>query len=136
MRCRSIVNGEVVWFGSTGLDKTQPVYNSNNELVGYKAVKTNSFSENQQAISDSLTQRLSIFKNELWYRMNYGLSLFEKVKSKVFIDSEITSIIMSHPDVLSIQSFSSNIVDKKYTFDCVIISTYGKIDINSSEITV
>lgn len=127
MRCRHIENGEVVWFNSLGLDKSQPVYDITGELIGYKSKKSENFSNEQQAVADSLTQRLSILKNELWYRMSYGLPLFDKIKSKVFMDSEITSIIMNHPDVLRIESFESHIIDKKYTYICQIVSKYGNI---------
>ena len=134
MRCRSIKNGEIIWFGSQGLDYSQPVYDNIGRLIGYKAIKTNSFSETQQGVCDSLTQRLSVFRNELWYRMSYGLPLFDKIKSKTLMDVEVTNIITSHPDVIEIKSFDSNVVDKHYTFNCVVMSKYGEVNVNSSEI--
>lgn len=136
MRCRAIKNGEIIWFGSAGLDYTQPVYDNTGALVGYNSLKADSFSDAQQGVCDSLTQRLSVFRNELWYKMSYGLPLFEKVKSKTLMDSEVTNIIMSHPDVIEIQNFESNIVDKHYTFNCNVLSKYGQISVNSSEIQV
>ena len=136
MKCRHIENGEVVWFNSLGLDKTKPVYGHDGTVVGYESLKSNNFSDKQQAVSDSLTQRLSVLKNELWYNITYGLSLVEKVSSKVFLDSEVTSIIMNHPDVVKILSFSSNIVGHRYQFVSKILSSYGNIDINSSDIQI
>lgn len=136
MRCRRIKDNEIIWFGSAGLDKTQPVYDNEGELIGYKAKKTENFADKQDAVANSLTQRLSVLKNELWYNMSYGLPLFDNIKSKVFMDSSVTQIIMQHPDVVRIESFSSNIVDKTYTFSCKIMSSYGLIEMNSSDVTV
>lgn len=124
MRCRQIKNGEVVWFNSLGKDS--------NDL----AIKADNFVENEKAVASSLIQRLSVLKKELWYRISYGLPLFEKVKSKVFMDSEITQIIMSHPEVSRIQSFSSYIINREYSYDCVIITTYGEIKLNSKNINM
>ena len=126
MRCRKIIDGNIVWFGSVGKNEDgtgQLVYTEKDRNSKFN------FSEEQQAVSDSLTQRLSILKRELWYRINYGLSLFEK-NSKALIDSEISSIIMSHPDVSRISSFSSYMIDKKYTLNVQIVSIYGEITLN------
>ena len=136
MRCRSIYDNNIVWFGSAGLDMSQPVYDNEGQVIGYKSIKHNNFSTEQQSVADSLTQRLSILKYELWYNMQYGLPLFDNVKSKIFMDSSVTSIITSHPDVVRIESFSSSVINKHYTFSCVVLSIYGIVNINSSEISV
>lgn len=130
MRCRRIINGEVVWFNSLGLDQSKPTTNKEGQTI-YPAIKADNFSDTQQAVADSLTQRLSVLKKELWYKMQYGLPLFDKIKSKVFMDSEITSIILSHPDVRRIEKFNSTIVNKKYTFTCQIVSKYGEMSFGS-----
>lgn len=124
MRCRQIKNGEVVWFNSLGKD-------ANNN-----AIKDTNFVDNQLAVSCSLIQRLSVLKNELWYKVNYGLPLFDKVKSKVFMDSNVTQIIMQHPDVVKIISFSSKIENKTYVYTAFIESKFGNLTINSSDVTV
>ena len=128
MRCRQIVNGEVVWFGSIGLDKENATTDKNGKTI-YPALKETTFVDKQSAVASSLTQRLSVIKRELWYKMSYGLPLFDKIKSKVFMDSEVTNIILDHPDVLRIENFSSHIIDKKYTFDCQIVTKYGNLDL-------
>ena len=128
MRCRKIIDGNIVWFGSIGKNEdgtSKSVYDTSKQIRD----SSFNFSEQQQAVADSLTQRLSILKRELWYRINYGLSLFEK-NSKALIDSEISSIIMSHPDVSKISSFSSYMIDKKYTLNVQIVSIYGEITLN------
>lgn len=127
MKCRQIKNNEIIWFGSAGLDLTQPVYNNKGEQIGYKSLKAQSFVDEQSAVVSSLTQRLSVIKTELWYNMNYGLPLFDKVKSKVFMDSAVTDIIMQHPDVLRIEKFESHIENKKYSCKSQIVSKYGNL---------
>lgn len=119
MRCRQIKNGEIVWFNSLGKD-------SNN-----KKIPAENFVDEKEAVASSLTQRLSILRKELWYRVSYGLPLFEKVKSKVFMDSEVTQIIMSHPDVIRIQSFSSEIINKNYTYTALIVTVYGELSLEA-----
>ena len=88
-----------------------------------------SFASEQQGVADCLTQQLSVLKNELWYRVTYGLPLLEKVKNKAIIDASVMDIITTHPDVVSILSFESEIKDKKYTCKVEILSNYGNITI-------
>lgn len=122
MRTRAIQNGNIVWFGSTGknLDGTAQFYDD----------KKNSFSNQQQAVADSLTQRLSVIKSELWYRVSYGLPLYEKTKSKPLMDSSVLEIVKSHQDVVNVLSFSSQIVNKTYTCKLEIQSIYGNISLS------
>lgn len=121
MRCRAIKNGNVVWFGSCGVDE-------NGKAKFYDENK-NSFSDKQQAVADSLSQRLHIIKTELWYNISFGLPLFEKTKSKTLIDSTVLNIVVAHPDVLNIKSFSSSIVNHEYTCSMQVMTKYGIIDI-------
>lgn len=153
MRCRKIQDGEVIWFGSAGKNQdgtAKLVYNqeelyqnlrSQNKSVRDNAFNTftkskYNFADNQEGVANSLTQRLSVIKKELWYRMSYGLPLFDKVKSKVFMDSEITQIIMSHPEVTRIIKFNSKVLNKNYTYEAVILTTYGELELNSRRIEV
>lgn len=87
------------------------------------------FSDKQQAVSDSLTQRLSVIKTELWYNVTYGLPLYEKVKSKEVIDSNVLSIVDSHPDVVTVKSFQSKILNSKYSCDMQILTIYGDVNL-------
>lgn len=134
MICRANKENNVVWFGSYGLDKEKPVYNKEGELIGYKAKfyndKKESYSKNQEGVKDSLIQRLSILQNELWYRVNYGIPIFEKVHSKTLIDTHIASTIMDNPDVIRIESFSSQVVNRKYSCYIKIISIYGDFELS------
>ena len=127
MRCRRIITDtdkkkKVVWFGSYGK-------NEDGTAKFYDNTKHNNFSDKQEGVADSLTQRLSVIKGELWYNISYGLPLFEKQKSKVAIDSFIGSTITTHPDVTSIESFKSQVIDKNYTCTIVINTVYGQINL-------
>ena len=115
MKVRNIVNGNVVWFGSQGLDEN-----------GNK-IPADSFVYQQDAIVSDLTQKLSILKSELWYKVNYGLPIFEKVKSKSVIDANLLSIISSHPKVISISKFESQVINREYKCKVTIVSEYGQI---------
>ena len=107
--------------GVTGLpvDYKTEFYNPND--------KHDNFSDKQQAVVDSLTQRLSVIRRELWYDINYGLPLLDKQKSKVSIDAFIGKTVLAHPDVDSIKQFESNIVGKKYVCSMTISTIYGDI---------
>lgn len=118
MRCRQIKDGSVVWFDSCGIDKETG-----------KAIRAESFVDKESAVASSLTQRLSIIKNELWYRMKYGLPLFEKVTSKAYMDTVVINQVLEHPNVIRIVTFKSTIVDRKYHCELEILSEYGTVNI-------
>lgn len=128
----------VVWFGSTGIKRQgydnalwdDATYDDESGKAVFYDVQKSSFSEKQQSVVDSLTQRLSIIRGELWYAMSYGLPLFDRNRSKVEFDSFILSTITQHPDVDSIISFVSQVLNAKYTCQVKIQSKYGLIDIN------
>lgn len=83
-----------------------------------------SYAEKQEGTASSLIQRLSVIQGELWYRINYGLPLFQNIRDKGIMDSVIIDIILSHPDVASIRSFSSKIEkDGTYYFENAKIIT-------------
>ena len=118
MRCRKIINNNIVWFGSYGKNQDGT------------AIKADNFSTEQQNVADSLTQRLSVLKGELWYKVSYGIPLFEKIKSKAYIDSYVATVVKQHPEVVSIIKFSSELVNKHYIAEIEILSSYGSIKLN------
>ena len=129
MNCRRIKreNGKniVVWFGSYGInnDGTAKFYNVNN--------KHDNISIEQEAVADSLTQRLSVIEGELWYSINEGLPLLERIKSKVELDASVTEIILGHPNVSSITSFESQLTNNHdYSARIEIETKYGLIELN------
>lgn len=89
------------------------------------------YSTEEQGVIDSLTQRLSILKGELWININYGIPLLEKHKNKYIFDYTIIEIITSHPDVLSV-NFNSKVENNKYYFYANIVSKYGKLVLNQT----
>lgn len=132
MRCRRIKtwvdeqnqeHKDIVWFGSYGknADGSSKMYNSNN---------VDNFSSKETAIKDSLSQKLSVLKNELWYNLTYGLPLFEKQKSKIAIDSAVLSIILENKEIISIEDFQSQLIDRLYSAKIIIKSIYGNIQLS------
>lgn len=89
------------------------------------------YAEKQEGVATSLQQRLSVLKGELWYQVNYGLPLFDKNKSKTILDSYIASIIMAHPDIVSILEFNSEKNDN-HVYSCWfrVLTTYGEMEMS------
>lgn len=125
MRTRIIKDGTIVWFGSYGKnqDGTAKFYNDKKE----------SYSIEQQNLVDNLTQRLSTLSKELWYRQSYGLPLFEKVKSKAYIDSIINSEILENADVIEILEYSSKLVNDNFSCRFKVLSVYGEVALDFNE---
>ena len=125
MKCRGIVrengNKTVVWFGSYGLneDGTAKFANEAHE----------SYTNEQQGVADSLTQRLSVIEGELWYDVYYGIPLLDKDTNKAIIDMNVANIINQHPDVQSIIKFESRVVNHKYTANIAVQSVYGELSL-------
>ena len=115
MRCRNSIDNNIVWFKSYGIDEEG------------KAKKVNdNFVENEKAVAQSLKQKLSVIQGELWYHINYGLPLYNKVKSKGVLDAVILGILEDHPSVKKIINFKSSIVNHKYTFTFTVNTIYNK----------
>lgn len=92
--------------------------------------KHDNYADKQQGVADSLTQRLSVIKSELWYNVYYGLPLLDKLQTKFPLDAFVTKTVQEHPDVVSIKSFTSKVVDHRYTCAMIIQSKYGEIQLN------
>ena len=84
------------------------------------------YADKQEGVAYSLTQRISILKGELWWMINYGLPVFEKVRNKAIFDSVLINIILKHPDVRNIISINSFVDDHTYTFDVKINSIFNE----------
>ena len=125
MRCRRVIKdnniNNIVWFGSYGknLNGTAKFYNTNN--------KHDNFSEEKEAVKDSLTQRLSILEGELWYDIYFGLPLLNKVRSKIELDSAIINIVMDHQNVKSIEEFESSFINNQYNAKLNILTNFGEL---------
>ena len=115
MRCRNSIDKNIVWCKSYGIDEDGKA----------KKVDEN-FVENEKAVAQSLKQKLSVIQGELWYHINYGLPLYNKVKSKGVLDAVILGILEDHPSVKKIINFKSSIVNHKYTFTFTVNTIYNK----------
>ena len=115
MRCRNSIDKNIVWFKSYGIEEDGKA----------KKVDEN-FVENEKAVAQSLKQKLSVIQGELWYHINYGLPLYNRVKSKGVLDAVILGILEDHPSVKKIINFKSSIVNHKYTFTFTVNTIYNK----------
>lgn len=109
----------VVWFGSygTNTDGTARFFNSND--------KHDNFASGNTWVKDSLIQRLSVIKHELWYNYQYGMPLVDDGTARVTIDAFVMETIQNHEDVLEITSFSSRIEGHEYHCDVGFTTTFG-----------
>lgn len=90
--------------------------------------KHDNYAYQNEGVKNSLIQRLSVIKNELWYNKNYGIPLLDKTKNKGEIDGIIINIILSQEDVISIEDFVSIIKDTKYDCYFIVNTIYGQIE--------
>lgn len=100
------------------------------ETVPFKAFAISipapyNYAEEQEGVASSLTQRTSVLKGELWWQINYGLPLLDKVKNKNIYDSVLINIILKHPDVVNIFYLNSYVIDSQYYYEVKISSVYG-----------
>jgi len=93
-------------------------------------IQADSFVYQQEGVAADLTQRLSVLKNELWYQINYGLPLLDKIKSKAVIDASVLDIITSHPNVVRVSKFESQVLNRKYSCKATIESEFGPVQLN------
>lgn len=132
MKCRNykkwtdengIKHQDVVYFGSYGKneDGTAKFYNENN--------KNDNYSNDAQGIVESLCQKLSVIKNELWFKTDYGLPLFEKYKSKTTMDAYIAATILKTKNVIEITEFSSKLEKNHYSCTFKVLTKYGNVSL-------
>lgn len=124
MICRRLKDKTVVWFGSYGknADGTAKFYNEKD--------KEDNYATEQQGVADSLVQRLSIIRGELWYDLYHGLPLTDNITSKTIMDSSVLSIISEHPEVLSIREFNSSKNGRDYTATIKVNTIYGDVELS------
>lgn len=79
----------------------------------------------QEGVAYSLTQSLSVLKGELWWQINHGLPLLEKIKNKNILDSVIINIILKNPDVVNIFYLNSSVKGDQYYFETKIATIYA-----------
>lgn len=127
MRTRRIMRfaGEnrVVWFGSYGMKSEGTAMFVNDYDIH------DNFSSGKEMVADSLTQYLSVLEGEIWYAVNYGLPLVENL-SKIEMDVEVANIVMSHPNVESIELFESSLKGRHYECYMTLNTTFGELEVS------
>lgn len=148
MKCRRInpENGMIVWFGVKDVIKGHDYTVVSNNLLASNKVKVSdgvrnkavfqnendkhdNYATDNEGVVDSLRQRLSILKHELWYDYENGMPLIDKVRSKSIIDAYIIQKILEHPDVIEVEGFESE--QDKHMYSCYMIvnTIYGQIEL-------
>ena len=129
MKCRRInsENGMVVWFGVKNViqnenGENQAEFQNNND-------KHDNYADKAEGVANSLRQRLSVLKKELWYDYENGMPIPDKVRSKAIIDAYIIEKILEHPDVIDIDGFESRQDGNFYTCYFIVNTIYGKIEL-------
>lgn len=123
----------IVWFGVKGVEKVENddgtvstksiFYNENN--------KNDNYASGVEAVKNTLNEKLSVLKGELWTSPKFGVPLIDKVRNKGIIDAYIISIVSSVKEVIEIVGFESEIVDKNtYSAYLEINTSYGLISIS------
>lgn len=153
MKCRRIdkETGNIIWFGvkgtyndisDTDLVVSENIEASENITVGKtktSKLRSEFYNENnhhdnysiqQYAVVDSLTQRLSVLKYELWYDYYNGMPLLDKVRNKGIIDAWVIKKILAHQDVLNIENFKSTQDKWQYECNMTIITKYGEVELS------
>jgi len=121
-----------------GIEVYNFIYKNGDNKLPFKAyacsVKADeNYAVQQENVACSLIQRLSVIKGELWYLINYGLPILDKVRNRQIMDSVIINIILNHPEVKNIIYFTSEIKDHVYIYSSRISTIYNQdIEINSA----
>lgn len=109
---------------------TTPYSRSISFMIPKIAIKpdttNNDYSDKQNAIRDTLIQRLSVIKGELWYSINYGLPLLDRVRNKGIFDAVILDIITQVRGVKNVTKFNSRLNNHEYTLDIEILTIYNE----------
>lgn len=109
----------VVWFGS---------YGTNTDGTAKFVSKTNkhdNFAAENDMVKDSLIQRLSVIRHELWYNYQYGMPLVDDDTAKVTIDAFVMKTIQEHEYVLEMTKFKSWLDKHDYHCEVNFTTTFG-----------
>lgn len=129
MKCRRINsdNGMIVWFGVKDVIRNEA--GENQAIFQDETNKHANYATGSEGVANSLKQRLSVLKHELWYDYNKGMTLPDKARSKAIIDAYIIQTILEHPDVIDIEGFESEQERNNYTCYFVVNTIYGQIEL-------
>lgn len=129
MKCRRINpdNGMIVWFGVKDVIRNEA--GENQAIFQDETNKHANYATGSEGVANSLKQRLSVLKHELWYDYNRGMPLPDKARSKAIIDAYIIQTILEHPDVIDIEGFESEQERNNYTCYFIVNTIYGQIEL-------
>lgn len=120
------MHGIIQYFNTYDIDCCLPCF----------ANKQENYVDKQEGVAKSLTQRLAVIKNELWYDINYGLPLIDKIKNKAVFDAYIIKTINAHQEVKKIKEYISSVDHGVYTYKCTAISIFDEEFDIGSEINI
>lgn len=141
-------NRRVVWFGSSG---TTTKLDANGNLITHPEVqedgtvvqvptlfakfvnpdnKHDNFASGNEMVRDSLIQRLSVIRHELWYDYQFGMPLVDSDIAQVQIDSFVMQTITAHQDVVAIKTFKSRVEGRHYSCDVEFTTKFGNAKIS------
>ena len=116
-----------MWFGVKDVIRNEA--GENQAIFQDETNKHANYATGSEGVANSLKQRLSVLKHELWYDYNKGMPLPDKARSKAIIDAYIIQTILEHPDVIDIKGFESEQERNNYTCYFVVNKIYGQIEL-------
>lgn len=88
------------------------------------------------AVAQAIKTRLGLLQGEWWENTEEGLPLFQSIlgsiNSQFIADTLIRDRIIKTKDVISIENFESTFENRKYSFQCKVLTKYGYVDINKN----
>ena len=128
-KCKGDQTGKntLVFFGVVGTEK-----GSDGTLNSIFTDDKKSYADGIDGVNQSVKQRLSLIKGELYHFMNAGFPLTDKISSKQIIDARIISVLSHHSEVTSIDKIESKVVNRSYFCKVYFSTRYGStyIEIN------
>lgn len=133
MICRKMekYNGQLnlVFFGIKGT-----YTNEKGELCSVFTDDHKSHADGIDGVNQSVMQRLSLIKGELYHFMNAGFPLTDKVSEKQVFDAHVISVLSHHSEITSIDKIESKVLNRAYYCKVYFSTKYGSsyIEVNKT----
>lgn len=95
------------------------------------------FTYGTYAVAQAIKTRLKLLKGEWWENTSEGLPLFQNILGSpgdqdnlYLVDSLIKERIIGTENVKSIESFSSEYINRHYTFSCTVNTKFGEVTVS------
>lgn len=125
MNDKSIITLILVLDNGTNIAKIENLKLTYSGISGNKIAANNYLQDSSEMVAKSLIPRLALIKGELWYDLNYGYPLLDKIKDKAVFDIWTMKVINNHPYVADISSYQSSIKNREYSYDVNVTTIYG-----------